>query len=554
MASAVRSIFGAPRAVASAVSSVNMRESAGLTPRQQALNRLWGFYRTVQYDSRKVDWNGRETMSSVENDVVAARGSVPPGFYSAAVDFPIKFRRPTAPYHLCKTIVDRFTGLLFSEQRHPMFRAEGAPDVEDYATALADASRLWAACIRARTFGGAIGSVAVGFKFVNGKPVVEVHDPRWLYPEFEDRETLKLTSIDKRYTYKVSQRDDEGDLVEVWYWYRRVITKLTDTLYEPVPVQRGGEPIWAPKEVVAHNFGFCPVLWVQNMPLEDDIDGDPDCVGAYDMLEAIDALLSQGNKGVIHNCDPTLVLSTSAMLDDIEKGSNNAIKLPDGTATYLELSGTGPEAAFKTASQFRAYALEMTQCVLEHPDTAARTATEVNRAYTSMLSKADIMREQYGQRLVLPLVEMMLDAARLLRKPVDAGEGRQVVQTIVLPRKVIKHPDGKVETRERVLPLEDTDGRLTLTWPAYFDVPLADVHTATQAATSAKAAGLIDEEAAIAFVAPYFDVEDPQAMLVKLREAAEARKSELQSAVGGAGGGFFGANKAAAPEPDEDSE
>jgi hypothetical protein len=92
---------------------------------------------------------------------------------------------------------------------------------------------------------------------------------------------------------------------------------------------------------VQHGLGECPAVWVQNTPILDDIDGDPDCHGAFEMIHAIDMLLAQAQTGTIANADPTLVISTNADLPtDLAKGSRAPIKLPsDGRAEYLELEG-----------------------------------------------------------------------------------------------------------------------------------------------------------------------------------------------------------------------
>lgn len=280
----------------------------GLSPRQQELNRLWSWYRCQSYEARRCDWDGKERFDPIEHEAVARAGYIPPGFYSAAVNnLPLKFRRPTTPYALVKVIVDRFTGLLFSERRHPQIRVDGDPETEGTAGAIAEASRLWSAMIQARTYGGATGTAVVGFQFMEGRPVVEVHDPRWVSPVFADRASLRLTELDKRYMYPADERDPQtGTWVQVWYWYRRLITAERDILWKPIVVGDGQEPDWEDPSLVEanveHGFGFCPAVWIQNLPCADDADGDSDCIGIYDLVESIDALLAQANRGTVYNC------------------------------------------------------------------------------------------------------------------------------------------------------------------------------------------------------------------------------------------------------------
>lgn len=522
----------------------------GMSPRQQALNRLWAWYRCSNYQARSMDWDGRKVVEPLDVEAIASRGFVPPGFVDAGQSMPIKFRRPTAPYALVKVVVDRFTGLLFSEHQHPDIDVAGDWQTEEYLKGIADVSRLWQTMIRARGMGGAMGAVCVGFQFADGKPVIELHDPRWTKPDFIDRATHKLRSIDKRFMYPQEVRDPAtGRYVTVNYWYRRYVDEERDVLFKPVEVGNGQEPAWEVEREVSHGFGFCPVVWVQNLPVEDEIDGDPDCHGAYDMVEAIDALIAQANRGIIANCDPTLVITSKAeMGTEIRKGSDNALKLPEGSVNYLEMSGSGPKAALDFAEQLRKYFLEVVQCVLEHPDTGGKTATEIERSYASMLAKADVLREQYGERCVKPLLEMMLKAARTLEEPraqmveQPGPDGQPVQQQVLLRQKLTLPPvyekdeQGQDVARERVL---GPGGSLELKWPGYFRSALGDVNQAVQAAVGALSGGIVDDETAVKFIAPYFEVEDAMALVDKVRKAKqEASGGMMSPAAEGVGGGF----------------
>ena len=525
----------------------------GMSPRQQELNRWWASYRGQQYDARRVDWDGSERVAHLDAETIASAGFIPPGFYDAGAQFPIKFRRPSTPYHLRKVIVDRFTGLLFSDRKHPAIRVEGDPASEDYVRTLAEVSRLWPAMILARTYGGAMGTTVLGFQFVDGKPVVEVHDPRWCYPEFEDRYALRLAKLEKRYMFPIDERDPEtGNWVQRPYWYRREITTEKDILYKPVPVDDGEEPQWEIEREVDHNFGFCPAVWVQNSPVQDDIDGDPDCLGIDDLCDQIDALLSQATIGVLANCDPTLKIITDADLDGIKKGSRNAIKLPQGSsADYMEMSGAGPKAALDLADRLRALALEVAQCVLDNPNATMKTATEVERSYASMLARADVFREQYGERGVKPLMEMMVKAVQSLSKPRAVG-GQIVRQAIELPPRMTAQEDGTVARTAREL---GPGGVLNLNWGPYFAPTLEDAVKAAQSAVAAKTGGLLDTEHAVAFVAPYFMVEDAATLTRKVKaEAAESQAQMEQMSMGMMDGGGIPPEPMPEPEYDEQAE
>jgi hypothetical protein len=520
--------------------SASMNETktlaGGLSARQMLLNRLWSFYACQHYEGRKVDWDGKENLEHLESEVVAQSGVLPPGFMDSGQTLPLKFRKPTAPYHICRVIVNRFTGLLFGKKRAPKIHVLDDKDTDDWINAFITETRLWSRMILARTYGGAMGSVAVGFKFVNGMPIVEVHDPRWSFVDFEDVETGTLRVYEKRYLYpKEIKNPDTGEWVTASFWYRRVIDKQFDRVWPAVPAEKDQEPDWNDPAYrmyeVEHGFGFVPVIWIQNHEVQDSEDGWTDCDGIYEMSETIDALISQANRGTLANCDPTTVITSDSdgFSEGIRKGSQNALWLEKGgSANYMELSGAGAQAAITLAKELRTLALEVAQCVLDtNFQGPARTEEEVMQNYSAMLETADKLREQYGVG-IYRLCKMVLLAARKLETPVSAQVGtnvRVISRAIKLPPRIDSDPDGEnIMVKERMLGKGTT---VNLTWPGYGEPSLADAGQAVVGASQAKLTGLIDLDTAIKHIAPYFQIEN----IAKVKKAAEAEAKKESSDV-----------------------
>jgi hypothetical protein len=514
----------------------------GMTERQRMLNHYWSWYRTTRYDSCGMNWDGTPRTSVLDREAIASLGYVPPGFYDAgnAMGVPDGMERPVCPYALCRVIVHRFTGLLFSQRRHPKISVSLDAVGEDYARAMAEKARLWMHMQMARNVGGGMGSVSLGFKFLDGKPIVEVHDPRWLNVDFEDRDLLKVNRIEKRYMFPKEEPDPErpGMMREVWYWYRRIIDRDSDVLYAPAPVAEGDEPDWKEQDRVDHGFGFCPIVWVQNEPVLDDIDGDPDCHGAYDTFEALDRLQTKAFIGTSGNADPTLhVASNKEVPSDLRKGTGNTISTEaGGSLKYVELAGTGPKSAREYAQELRAQALEVCECVLPDPgdENAAKTATEVRRNYDAMLSRADKFREQYGEAGCKPLLEMMVEAARKLDRPklvqVPGGGTEKQRSSVKLPPRI---DPGNGQTTPR-RPSQNADAEVQLMWPPYFPPSAADTANAVDGTNKAKIGGLIDQDTAVKAVAPYFPVEDVGSMKKNIEKEAADRREEMDAQMMGA--------------------
>ena len=278
-----------------------------LTERQKELNEYWAYYKVAEHDAKGTDWAGRPLMRREMRDMISRQRYIPPGFVDAGGDtLPMDFRRPAAPLGIIRTVVSRFTGLLFSHKRHPQLAVPGDHRTEDYVNGLLEYGNFWSTAMLFRNQGGAMGSACFGFKFVNSNCVFEAIDPRWCEPEFVGQGYQELSKLTIQYTYAKEEYDEKTEKhKKVWYWYRRVIDTMTDTLWVPVKCkEHGKEPPWdyIKKNTIEHGFGEVPYEWVQNTQSDDDVDGDPDAVGCYDMVRTVDQLLSEVWSGTIGNC------------------------------------------------------------------------------------------------------------------------------------------------------------------------------------------------------------------------------------------------------------
>lgn len=508
----------------------------GLTERQLELNRYWGFYSAKQYENRVVDWSGRKVMTELERDTVSRSAVLPPGFYDASGQYdemPLNMRRPPAPYHLTRAVVDKFTGLLFSAKKHPKVAIAGQPELQSWVESLIKAARFWIRFAYARTFGGGMGSVAMSFRFRNGKPVVDVHDARWCTPTFLDMSTGEISALEIRYMYPVEVRKPDGTLATISMWYRRQIDAEQDVVYKPAPVGDGEEPAWQVQTQVAHGFGECPAVWIRNTQT-DEMDGEPDCAGEFETQEAIDRLISQADQGAVENADPTLEIDSDELkVEQIKKGSRNAFKLEKGaSAKYLEMTGTGVDSALKVADVHRRNFLEVVHCVLDFEQgDGAMTATEVERRLSPMHERGDLFREQYGEHGVKPLLGKMIRAVVRMRATAaspaatfDPATGLRLVPR-VMPR-LPELPTG----------IDDLDDdEIELTWPPWVERGPSDAQAAATAVSAARTAQALDQESAVQYLAPFFGIDDPAAAKARVQEETGAVDASMMADLQAAG-------------------
>ena len=475
--------------------------------RQKRLSRLWSYYRVEEYLSRKHDWAGDRVT---ERDMIThGPEQIPPGFEDVSgTTVPLKDRRPTSPLGLVRTIVMRFTGLLFSNKRNPHVSVTGDENTEYFINELLKHGRFWPAMVRGRNYGGSMGSCCVGYKFVDGDIVFEAFDPRWCFPRFMDADKRILAAVEIRYTYPKEVRDEDGNWIDKTFWYRRLIDERIDAIWTDVP-DEGAEPAWEniAHEAQEHFIGEVPAEWIQNLVVDDDVDGDPDCQGCYDLVEAIDALLAQAHYGVLANCDPTLFMSTTDTVPEIRKGSDNAIKLTNGTASYLEINGQGPKTAQEMAKLLEERVYRLASCVPEaimFGQGGEKTATEIERSLGTMLEKADMLREQYGT-LIVRLLNKVIRAVRRLTRPIrDPVTGNVTRGSLNLPpRARTTVVEGKSITTYEA-PTLGPGRNVSLRWGRYFPPTLTDIETAIRSFTTARDSTALDDDTMLRILAPYY--------------------------------------------------
>jgi hypothetical protein len=525
--------------------------------RLERLNFYWGFWRVEEYRARKYKWNGDNAPTSISQ--INRPSELPQGFDEAGASSPLDQRIPTAPVGLVRTIINRFTGLLLSTGRTPQISVPADADTEDFLKAVVEESGWWGKMVHARNLGGAMGAVAIGFKIVDGNIIIDVIDPRHCTVEFRDHDNRELKYLLVQYKYQKNVRDaakhmepqepkgePDDDVLEEhtistiskkWYWYRRLVTGSQDVVWEDIPCT-DKEPEWhrLPRKRKAHNLGSVPYVYISNIP-NGEADGDPDCLGVYGLSQSVDALIAQAHYGTIANSDPTLSIVTpdpDGVPPQIRKGSDNALIMSAGSnASYLELGGQSLRSAMEMAKELEERAYRLAQCIPESvmlSNNGDKTATEIERTFSAMLEKADLLRQQYGSAMI-QLWKKVLHAVRMLHTPkVDERTGQMYIDRVNVPPRMDYNEDGQA------IEIPRTPGRgqhIQLIWGRYFPPSLNDIETAIRLATSAKDSEVLSKNDCIKYFAGYLQL-DPQHIIKELaREAKETEAKEAEDEEGG---------------------
>lgn len=522
----------------------------GDTVRFRQLDRYEAFYRCRAYVHQKFDWWGR---SADANESISPEAVAPDGFNitgGADPGLTVRDKRPTAPKNLARTIVNRYTGLLLSEKRKPKVVVEQDADTEAFLEAVRESSKFWAKMRSARDLGGAMGSVAITAHVRDGRFSYDVHNTKHCTPIWKNRRTWELTGLLVMYRYPVEEnvydKDDKhaGTRI-VEYMDRRIITEQEDVVYRPIALDNVATADWVPDPAlsVRHGLGFFPGVWIQNRAEADDMDGTPDCDGAWQTIDTMDRLLSQMNKGVLLNLDPTPVIKYDetevAAIGGIRKGSDNAITPgKNGDAKYLEMTGSGIEAGLKLLTEFRQTVCEVTGYVSVDPEKisgAAQSAKAIEYIMAPMLERADDFRAQYGEAIISLTRVTDRIARAFASRTVQLADGSTGVFVFDLPPRKTQVKQGD----DVVHHVEDQKlgpgGYISLKWGPYFPPTNDDTQKAISNAAAANAAGFVAKATAATTIADEFGVSDVEGEVAR---AAQEGQEAAEQALAGAMPGF----------------
>ncbi|GAB0115327.1 phage portal protein [Acidisoma sp. C75] len=413
---------------------------------------------------------------------------------------PLRQRRPSIRYALCRTVVEDSIALLFSEGHFPTLLCADHETRAVLADLVRDA-RLNSVMVEA-ALRGSIGSVALLLRILKGRVHVCVMDSLFLMPTWQPDAPDTLASVTERYKVRGSALLAQGyEIAEpgIEYWFMREWTTESETWYLPWPVgyEPPGGPAPDPARSSRHGLGFVPMVWIRNLPGGEGIDGACTFRAAVETSIEIDYQLSQAGRGLTYSSDPTLLIKEPATTDrEIIKGAGNALVVSkDGDARLLEIGGSAANAVIDYVRVLRELALESVHGNRSSADriAAAQSGRALELMNQGLIWLADNLRVSYGDNGLLPLMRMILRAAA--RYPIT----------------VIGKPMPKISP----------EARITLDWPRWYPPSAADQLAEAQTLTTLAQSALISRETAVRSIADAYGIENVGAELARIQKEAK---------------------------------
>jgi hypothetical protein len=541
------------------------------------LNFRDSYFTARNHDGKAWNWDG--------NVITPAHHPTQPliGSSESATFIPMNQRRPSTPTRISRVIVNAFTGMLFGDKRFPSITSSD-PDTQDFAREIVRITKLESQMIRARKIGGSNGTVVLSWWFDSGRPRVRVHTPRFVHVmQWADPDDLEVGHAIEVYKFTRLELNSKSKRVEpVEYWQRRDWTTVADVVFVPKRCIEENPTPWVIDEdrSVRHNSGFAHIVWIQNMPDEDtfSVDGQTDYAELYEQMDEHDVMNSAYISGVKQNVDPTLVLGLDKQeLGDAEvrKGSKHALAVGQGgTASYLTLPSDMVTSGSTAVKDIRSQILEAAECVIPDPDKIAAAGTSgfaLKMIYAPMLSKVDVLRQQYGDGIQRLVNQMVITAREHVRDPSANTIEQQFVHEPVIDESgnevvdpdtgdvQLEPVDYRLELRPRIVKTETLDedgnptgefsmieeprhpgnGEIEVEWPEYFRQTDTDRQAKVSAITMAVAGKVLSQKTAVEKMSLDYDV-DPAEEYARVREeqaqaaaAAAAAQSGMFPSIGG---------------------
>jgi len=425
--------------------------------------------------------------------------------YGAGGEYiPLRKRRPSVRYGLCRIVVEDSVALLFSEGHFPTVDCVD-PAVRETLADIFQESRLNQVMTEAAIY-GSVGSVAILMRVLRGRVFFQTLNTKFLTPVWDANAPGTLSLITERYKVVGRTLIEAGYSIldpDTDYWFERRWNTEYEMWFTPVATTDSGAAEIDVGRSTRHGLGFVPVVWVKNLPgpssTGDSADGACTFQSAIAAQIEIDYQLSQAGRGLKYSSDPTLLIKEPAASDgQLVKGAGNALVVSEkGDAKLLEIGGTASSAVIEYVRTLRELALESVHGNRSSPDrlTTAQSGRALELMNQGLLWLADSLRVSYGETALVSLARMVIRASQLL------------------PLKVMGRDVGSL----------DVAARLSVKWPEWYPATPDDRQKEAQTLISLVSAGLLSRESALRYIANTFDIPDVSGELARITAHSDDR-------------------------------
>jgi hypothetical protein len=461
--------------------------------RSDELDRLDAYYEGTAYDDLQ-DWDAK----SDDGEYV-----------------PVRERKPRVQYNVAKLVCNKVAAKIVGAACFPTFKVDDDDDDTAFFKEVVKACKLKSALIEPTKRALNAGACFIRYYIVNGSPQIEYAQSKYCYPTFDATGALEACEI--KYIFD-DQKDKDTKGKPKAKWYRIVLTKTADILYDTPEYRPGVKPTFNEVDTAQHSLGWVQGVWLVTHKDKFDFDGYSLYGDVLDFIDALNYSLSQTDQAVSYNQEPQTIITGVAEeeVDTLIRSSQKAWTLPkDATATHLALETDGITAAVTTREELRNRMFEVIRVVIQDPEKdkagGVQSGEALKQLNAPLCELVDDLRQMFEPVFIDLILKISLTLLHL-----NAGGDQTILQT----------PKGYIPT----------SFDLTAQWPPIFPVTIADITAMATAANMFQQAGVVSRETLTKWIASATDIIDDVEEELKRIETQEPLPSPFGT-FGDEGGG-----------------
>ena len=427
--------------------------------RKEDLDLLDQYYEGTQYDDLQ-EWQ----EASESEDYVS-----------------IRKRKPRVMVNLPKLVVDKVAAKLVGQSTFPSFVVEEDPDDTSFFATVVKGAKLRRNLIDPIKRLLVSGSVFVRYTLVGGQVKIEWANSKFCWPQFDAAGNLDTVEI--KYIYEdQNDKDAQGNYKRKWY--RLILTKTTDTLYDTPEYRENVEPQFTVVNQLHHELG-----WVQGEWLRTGINKfDPDGAGLFgdegvrQFCDDINYSLSQSSQATSYGQDPQLTMQNVDQdeMDTLVKSSSRIWNLGrEGVAEFVETELKAVEQAREGRNESRQLMFDVIRIVIHDPEKVsgnAQSGKALEILHAPLIELIDELRAMIEVELTALVIKIGLTCLVMAERGLETA---------------IQAPAGYFPSSLDIM----------VQWPALFPATLEDIASMAQSAQLLSQAEVVSRETLTRWIA-----------------------------------------------------
>ena len=399
---------------------------------------------------------------------------------------PVRKRQPKIKYNLAKILSHKVAGKITGTDVFPKFSIEDDPEDSEFFRLIVKVAGLRRNLVEPMRHMLISGSCFVRFYLVGGQLEMEWANAKYCYPVFDA--VGELEQLEIKYVYE-DHNDKDAKGTPKKKWYRMILSKTADVLYDNPEYREGSQPQFVEVERNNHGLGWVQGEWFRTSKRKFSPDGDSIIGDILDFIDSLNYSLSQSDQAVAYNQDPQLAIKglDEDALDSLIRSSQKAWNLgKEGEAAFIESQLNGIEAAQNNRDHNLNRILEVVRVVLHDPEKIVGNASS-------------------GKALELlngPLVEL-IDDLRTIIEPSIKNLLIKIAMTILMVNANGEETELEIKNGYQPKSLD-----LVVQWPAIFPMTIEDLQKKVSIASQAAIGNIISRETLTRWLAPDFGIEN----------------------------------------------